>query len=304
MSSLRAVVAAALFVACGPGRGAATSVKDGGPPVAAANLDAELVRRPAATRIVAIGDLHGDADAARAALRLGGAIDAEDRWIGGDLVVVQVGDQLDRGDQEQELIDLLDRLARDAAADGGAVIVLNGNHELMNVAGDFRYVTPGGMDAFGGAEGRRAAFAPGGPWAKRLATRPIYAIVGDTLFAHGGVLPAHLDHGLERMDREARAWLRGESEELPVALLDQQSPLWTRAYGTPDARACAKAREVLERLRLVRMVVAHTVQEEGAASACDGQVWRIDVGLARRYGGPIQVLVIEAGGARVLSASR
>lgn len=47
---------------------------------------------PAAPREVAFSDVHGDIEAARAALQLAGAIDDEDRWIGGDLVVVQTGD--------------------------------------------------------------------------------------------------------------------------------------------------------------------------------------------------------------------
>src|SRR5688572_24286637 len=51
-------------------------------------------------RLVALGDVHGDLAAARAALRLVGAIDWSNQWIGGDLVVVQTGDQLDRSDQE------------------------------------------------------------------------------------------------------------------------------------------------------------------------------------------------------------
>ena len=61
-------------------------------------------------RIVAFGDVHGDLEAARGALRLAGAIDEQDHWIGGDLIVVQTGDQLDRGDQEQEILDLFERL--------------------------------------------------------------------------------------------------------------------------------------------------------------------------------------------------
>src|SRR5262245_48852707 len=49
------------------------------------------LRRPGAPRVVAIGDLHGDVDAARDALRIAGAIDDRAHWIGGELVVVQTG---------------------------------------------------------------------------------------------------------------------------------------------------------------------------------------------------------------------
>jgi hypothetical protein len=194
---------------------------------------------------------------------------------------------------------------RDAAAAGGAFIPLDGNHELMNVAGDFRYVTPGGFAQFGGEAGRAAAFAPGGPMALRLATRPIYAIVGDTLFVHGGILPAHLDQGLEALDREARAWMRGEQTSQPRALIYKESPLWTRRYGVPDAddaAVCADAALVLKKLGLRRMVVGHTVREGGIPSLCGGKVWRIDVGLARIYGGPTQVLELRAESAKVLGA--
>ena len=106
-------------------------------------------RYPAAERIVAIGDLHGDVVATRAALRLAGAIDDQERWTGGRLVLVQTGDQLDRGDDEPEILGLLERLSAEAKAAGGALHTLNGNHEVMNVQGDFRYVTDDGFRDFG-----------------------------------------------------------------------------------------------------------------------------------------------------------
>jgi hypothetical protein len=56
---------------------------------------------------------------------------------------VQVGDILDRGDQELKLLYMLERLQRQATAAGGALWVLNGNHETMNVGGNFRYATKG-----------------------------------------------------------------------------------------------------------------------------------------------------------------
>jgi hypothetical protein len=41
------------------------------------------------------------------------------------------------------------------------------------------------------------------------------------------------------------------------------------------------------------MVVGHSVQDHGITSACGDTVWRIDVGLARLYGGPIEVLELS-----------
>lgn len=57
----------------------------------------------------------------------------------------QVGDQLDRGDNELRILLLLERLQKEAAAEGGALHVLNGNHETMNVMGDLRYATAGAL---------------------------------------------------------------------------------------------------------------------------------------------------------------
>lgn len=103
---------------------------------------------PAVPRIIAIGDLHGDLQKARRAFRLGGLIDENDRWIGGTTTAVQVGDQLDRGNDEIEILYFLERLEREAAAAGGALHVLNGNHETMNVAGRFTYATQPAMAEF------------------------------------------------------------------------------------------------------------------------------------------------------------
>ncbi len=168
-----------------------------------------------ASRVVALGDLHGDLAATRRALRLAGAIDTADHWNGDDLVVVQTGDVLDRGDDDRAVFDLLERLRHEATRAGGALILLSGNHELMNVARDFRYVTPRGFSDFAHERGRGAAFQPGGPYAAILASRPIVARVGDTLFVHGGILPKHVAYGLDRMNDGVRAWILGQRPEPP-----------------------------------------------------------------------------------------
>ncbi|HEY5938654.1 MAG TPA: metallophosphoesterase [Kofleriaceae bacterium] len=256
-------------------------------------------------RLVAIGDLHGDLAATRAALRTAGAIDAKDRWVGGALVVVQTGDVLDRGDDEQAILDLVAKLELEAKAAGGAFIMLLGNHELMNGAGDLRYVTAGGMSDFDDvpdldttkwqeiperARKRMAALAPGGPYARKLATHNVIAIVGDTIFSHAGVLGDWVTQ-VDAVNQSSRCWLDGQSggpEDRPPALASDESPVWTRAVGLESAD-CAQVKASLDKLGVKRMVVGHTVQQTINA-ICDGAVWRIDVGLAKGYGGPIEVL--------------
>lgn len=290
-------------------------------PVEAPSLPTRL---PAPPRLVAIGDVHGDLAATRRVLRLAGAIDDQDRWIGGSLVVVQTGDQLDRGDDEQAILDLFERLRVEAQAAGGAFHALVGNHEVMNVAGDLRYVTPGGFADFEGLPGldldlpalaglppaarsRAAAFAPGGPYARLLAQRNTVVIVGPTVFVHAGVLPRHVPRGvedLERLNADVRQWLVGGDDRGTVArdVMAEDGVVWTRLYASDDAQACASLAETLGRLGVERMVVGHTVQEAGITSACDGRVWRIDVGMAAHYGGPTQALLIEGDRVEPLSA--
>ena len=247
------------------------------------------VFRPAAERLVAIGDLHGDLNKATRAFRAGGLIDSHGKWIGGATVAVQVGDQLDRGGDEVAILYMLERLRKEARDAGGELIVMNGNHETLNVAGRFRYAFEPGIEDFrrwrgrqllgaamkakcgekpggcaivgaaaaaaaidrkaekngepriesrgrsgnapppGSASGRMyadtgpgctmprlAALAPGGPMAKRfLAHQPVVVAVGSTMFAHGGVLPHHVQYGLERINQETSEWIRGDAKPGP-----------------------------------------------------------------------------------------
>lgn len=266
----------------------------------------------AAPRLIGMGDVHGDITAARDALVIAGAIDGEDRWIGGDLVVVQTGDQLDRGDDEEAILELFEALAVEAHAAGGAFYSLLGNHEVMNVQLDLRYVTPGGFADFADTpfdddlsawpepeRGRVAAFRPRGEWAEVFAEHNTMMVVGDTAFVHGGILPEHVEYGLERANHEVRAWMLGDADE-PDAVTGGEGPLWRRDYSDgPTADDCAELEAALAAIPAARMVVGHTVQGH-ANSACAEQVWRVDVGMAAHYGGPREVVEIVDGEVRVL----
>lgn len=317
-----AALALLLLAACDrrspePAPAAVTRATAAASTAAAPPARAGAFARPEAAHVVAIGDLHGDLDATRRALRLAGATDEADRWVGGPLVVVQTGDAIDRGDEDRQVLDLLEKLQPEAEKAGGALVLLSGNHELMNVAFDFRYVTPRsfatfadikpGPDAAGrladftpAERGRAAAFAPGGPYAVKLAARPVVVRVGSTLFAHGGVLPEHVTYGLDRMNDEVRAWMLGQRPSPPSAAAGEDGAAWTRAYSIEGGQVdCARLGKALAAAGASRLVVGHTPQSHGMTSACEGKVWRIDVGLSHYYGGPLQVLDIEGDAIKV-----
>jgi hypothetical protein len=98
--------------------------------------------------VVAIGDVHGDFDDFAALLQHIGLIDAEHHWTGNKTTLVQVGDLLDRGPKPRDVLDLLMALEKEASKAGGRVVSLLGNHEMMNIMGDLRYVTAGNYASF------------------------------------------------------------------------------------------------------------------------------------------------------------
>ncbi|MCO5592545.1 hypothetical protein L7F22_046548 [Adiantum nelumboides] len=277
-------------------------------------------RRPLALRVVAIGDIHGDVRKAKEALRIGGVINNSDSWIGGNTTVVQVGDLLDRGSQELRVVYLLEKLAREARKAGGELIVMNGNHEIMNIEGDFRYATPGGCFEFQNwahwvhqgnvikelcdgfkrssvyeevpadvplhLRARYAALRPGGPIASRfLGHYPTVLLVGGTLFVHGGILPSHAKYGLERINKEVSSWIQGKTGRFgPKYLHGRDAIVWVRRYSELKEQQCDC--QLLERaLQAIpgsmRMIVGHTIQQPfGINGACMNQVIRVDVGMS------------------------
>ncbi len=79
-------------------------------------------------------------------------VDENRAWIGGKTNLVIVGDILDRGPSSRAVMDLLMRLETEASTAGGAVRVVIGNHESMNLIGDLRYVSKAEYAAFAGDE--------------------------------------------------------------------------------------------------------------------------------------------------------
>jgi hypothetical protein len=265
-------------------------------------------------RVVAIGDIHADIDAAHQAFRLAGAVDEDDNWIGGDLVVVQLGDLIGRSYQDLEVLNYVLGLKEKAKAGGGQVHALIGNHEVFAAKLYYRWVPEEAFTSFQlvphlvvddprlaelpeHQRARAAALMPGGFLAKQLAEFPVILRLGDTIFVHGGVMPFWARYGIDRINSDISRWLAGEIDE-PVAAkgldpgTDYDSVVMSRHFSkNVDERSCRMLQKSLERLKARRMIVAHSVHDS-ITSYCDEQVWAVDVGMSRYYGGVTEVLEI------------
>ncbi len=109
----------------------------------------------AAPRLVAIADVHGDLPAFKAILRQAGLVDDGGAWSGGETVLVQVGDLIDRGPSMRGTLDFAMALEKEAAAKGGRIVFLLGNHEVMNMTGDLRYVARENYAEFAGPDSEK-----------------------------------------------------------------------------------------------------------------------------------------------------
>lgn len=257
-------------------------------------------------RIVAVADVHGDVEAFKDVLRLAGLIDAKDRWIGGKAHLVQTGDVPDRGDHTRDAFELLMRLETEARKAGGRVHALLGNHELMNMRGDLRYVTPGELASFAdqsttaeapgepkGRQGHAAAYAPDGRYGRWLRTHPAVIRVNDTLFLHGGLAPSVPGTTLEAVNRWV--WQDVTPGQPPGGAVDPNGPVWFRGYATDEeAKWDAALTQVLERFGARRMVMGHTPSKDGRLSVrFGGRAIVIDTGLSTHYGRHLAALEIR-----------
>lgn len=221
---------------------------------------------PKRKRVIAFGDVHGDFNFLINCLKIAKVIDEQDNWIGGDTVVVQVGDQIDncrpvpgqtcrqsgvnKNDQGSDIkiLHYMTNLNKKAMKYGGYVYSLLGNHELMNVMGNLNYVSRKNLEEFDktdykkGYQERIKAFKKGNKMAKYLAcTRLSYVIVGSFLFTHAGILPQYLrdlsinnKKDLEKINTYVRKWLLNEinTDNLSnIILSSNHSMFWNRILG-------------------------------------------------------------------------
>eukprot|EP00930_Biecheleria_cincta_P037711 TRINITY_DN25910_c0_g1_i2.p1 TRINITY_DN25910_c0_g1~~TRINITY_DN25910_c0_g1_i2.p1 ORF type:complete len:282 (-),score=46.64 TRINITY_DN25910_c0_g1_i2:375-1220(-) len=234
-------------------------------------------RATAHRRILSIGDLHGDFTQTSGILRRLGLMDEGGAWTGGRDVLIQTGDIADRGHQEHDVYKALFRLQDEAPASGGEVILLLGNHEIMNMQGDYSYASLSNHSSIEGSVAeRKESFGPQGWLGEQIRRRSqMVARIGEqygfsqpVLYVHAGILPAVaevLDYRNRNGSTDSDAAGQKAADALNAAVRQRLSnktdaelredssmyfaetgPLWTRRFArSSDANLCVELEQRL-----------------------------------------------------------
>jgi hypothetical protein len=284
-------------------------------PVTAAPATCEI---EGVERIVAVGDVHGAYDQLVQILRAAGLLDARLRWSGGRTHLVQLGDVVDRGADSRKALDLLRRLEKEAGRARGAVHALLGNHEVMRVLGDLRYVSPGEYEAFvtSRSEERREsllqtaapeardqlrnetplglvemslAFGPDGEYGKWLRGLNVVVKINGILFLHGGISPAVAALPCGAINAAVRRELTTDLDQTRAAPMGslaarEDAPLWYRGLAQESVAFAPQVDAILGQQGARAIVIAHTVVPGGRIlGRFEGKVWQIDTGMQPAY---------------------
>lgn len=260
-------------------------------------------------RIIAIGDIHGDFSALLHSLYIAKIIDLSGNWIGFDTIVIQMGDLIDKKRfnenfnncnnplEEIHIIDYLNNLHNKAIKYGGSVLRIIGNHEIMNIMGDFSYVLPFHLRGFKNQGIRRYLFQPGGILARKIMKNSnAIIIIGNWVFVHAGILPYHLkNYNIEQINSVARNFILGKiqygniNQELRDIIFSENGILWNRelTLNVNDSKKNLLFNTLTKlNINLKKkggMVVGHTVQEK-INNYYNNKLWTIDTGMSIAFG--------------------
>lgn len=285
-------------------------------------------------RVVAVGDVHGDYEQLVAVLKSAGVIDDAGNWTGGKTHLVQTGDILDRGGRSREVMNLLIKLQRQAPDAGGYVHCLLGNHEVMNLYGDLRYVSPGEYGAFSTDESaalrdreyekfsrasgpganvtkdewykqhplgyleHRAAFASDGVYGKWLRSLDTEIRINDTFFVHSGIGPKYVAMSMDEMNRRVREELNDPTKLQGGIVTDQEGPFWYRGLAKGNEKELMPVVDAtLENMGAKREAFGHSYADAAITPRFDGKIVMLDIGLPRVYDNVSKIgcLLIEDG---------
>jgi hypothetical protein len=251
-------------------------------------------------KIVAISDIEGNFTSFRELLLQCGVIDTSYSWTFGDGHLVLLGDFVDRGNQITEVLWLIYSLEDKAKAAGGHVHFIMGNHEIMNLSGDLRYLPSKYTQ---NAKLLRENYAYGlyginselGRW---LRTKNIIEKIGDILFVHAGIsveMNRMYIPSLNRINEIARPYYTDRNyinnDQRLQVIFGEAGPLWYRGYYIGKSRASIEQIDnTLETFGVKQIITGHSLVADTISVSRDGKVINLDV---HHAGGHSEALFIE-----------
>jgi len=263
-------------------------------------LETEKTEFPGVSKQFILSDIEGNFRAFRKLLQGNGVIDENFNWIFGDGHLVLTGDFFDRGDQVTEVLWLIYSLEEKAKAAGGYVHFVLGNHEIMNLSGDIRYVHPKYFEAASLVrENYMMLYNENSELGRWLRTKNIMERVGDILFMHGGISAAtnRMAIPVSSVSQMARPYYADStyiySDPRIDTLYSDIGPFWYRGYymGSPKASS-AQVDSTLSIYGVKHIATGHTVIADTISVLFNGKVFNTDV---HHVKGHSEALLLEGG---------
>jgi peroxiredoxin len=224
------------------------------------------------SRVMVLSDIEGEFGAFRELLQVNKVIDENFNWTFGNGHLVCLGDFFDRGKQVTEVLWLIYSLEEKAKAAGGYVHFILGNHEIMNLNGDVRYVQKKYKENAVLMEENYSSGLYGenselGRW---LRTKNVIEKIGDIICVHGGISTetGRLNLTLTDMNRLIRPYyakdISTEKNETVQAIMNSQNGLfWDRSY-YKNKNVTENDIDVLtQKFDVKKIVTGHTIIESG-----------------------------------------
>ncbi|KAG0334556.1 hypothetical protein BG004_000361 [Podila humilis] len=178
------------------------------------------------------------------------------------------------------------------------IVNLLGNHEVMNMGGDLRYVTKADIASFGGSSKRAAAWAVKTGWIGQFVSQNFkitHIQGGHTVFSHGD---QHVDWaklGVDTLNKMAYDNIMAGKFKEPI--FRTPGPIWNRALAENDrgtTGTCDDIETIKKYYGVRRLVSGHTAQDDTGRilSRCNGSYMVIDTGISAYYGSHYSALEI------------
>ena len=246
-----------------------------------------------ASKIAAISDIHGQFQIMHRLFLANGIVDSQGNWAFGDGHLVITGDIFDRGPAVIDILWYLIRIEHQAEQAGGMVHVLLGNHEIMVLKSDLRYIHKKYRYTSAKLRTPYEKFFDDDTFLGRwVRSKPIYISIDDISFVHGGISRAFFETGLPitnlnkyYYENVIKSSIRDiDTEYVPSFLYYENGPLWYRGYAYEDEITEKQANFILKKLRKKHIVVGHTSMTN-ILSIFDNKIIFIDSSIKLGRGG-------------------